>query len=773
MSISEDMGDLTRMLRENSASFEIIERLNGLKESDDESLYADFGIATHLSDKEKKRKLSSAISSQIAREQTALVKRHKLIEKLDRKLSKQGVCVSMAADTKPLDGSLLPSNVTTVHEEEPEDVIVLNPNDVRDDETADVLRIYSEEDDKNLGIKAKAKIVKRSICVNTFRVPPHLTSALKEHQKEALKAILEQEKFLLTHSMGLGKTLTALAAIEARTGDKTPQLKVIIACPKAVRDQWYIEYRKWEDVLPNMKIYEPNDDETLSVQRWDTKGGVLILHYEKFQKLNLSTDFLIVDEAHNLKNSKTKLHESVCRHTGTLLLLTGTPYQNHLKEYFTMICVLDPNLLNATLMQEYDKVFEIASLSNSTADQRAQANAKMNALSEVVKPYVHRRSSDFLFKILPPCKQFVITYNVNLKDIPSKIGALEKTNLTLEAAEDEKFKLAKFFICTLLKETNESILVFSQRKNILARLSAVFSGSSLIDGTVTDIGTRQRAVNEFQSGSPRILFMTTMTGSVGLNLQKASRVLMLDPTWNPVYTTQAVHRAFRFGQDKQVFIYRFMVANSIESRIYKLSVHKSHAASRINDGEDPERFLTLDQIYSQDLKIENEITRFDTTDPLRHLVSRVHKTYAHIETCGQNCDELTEKEKEESLNERNKIAANSSFRAFSGQILSHDDIYDTNGSLIPPLAPWYKSKVGTLVTFGEILPFSSEIVAVDFQKEYNNFTEKVRNPVGQAISKGLAWHLHLNPGEHRVRVRYILKDNQTSEWSDWSAQLYM
>ena len=95
-------------------------------------------------------------------------------------------------------------------------------------------------------------------------------------------------------------------------------------------------------------------------------------------------------------------------------------------------------------------------------------------------------------------------------------------------------------------------------------------------------------IKEFQENEDNRIFLISLkAGGVGLNLVEADYVFILDPWWNPAAENQAINRAHRIGQDKHVFVYRFITENSIEEKIQKLKERKSSLADAFINSNDP------------------------------------------------------------------------------------------------------------------------------------------------------------------------------------------
>ena len=148
-------------------------------------------------------------------------------------------------------------------------------------------------------------------------------------------------------------------------------------------------------------------------------------------------------------------------------------------------------------------------------------------------------------------------------------------------------------LCLILdeaKRVGDKVLVFSQSVPTLDYLMYILRGQqrrvSRLDGS-TNIAKRQEMVKEFNTGNQEVYLISTAAGGVGLNIHGANRVVIFDYKWNPVQEQQAIGRAFRIGQTKNVFVYRFMVAGSFEEDLQNKAVFKTQLASRVVDKKNP------------------------------------------------------------------------------------------------------------------------------------------------------------------------------------------
>ncbi|KAJ2064655.1 hypothetical protein GGI17_000797 [Coemansia sp. S146] len=127
---------------------------------------------------------------------------------------------------------------------------------------------------------------------------------------------------------------------------------------------------------------------------------------------------------------------------------------------------------------------------------------------------------------------------------------------------------------------------------------AATSGSSLrIDGS-TNIACRQDLIDSFNApNSPHYLFfISSGTGSIGVNLVAASRVIIFDVGWNPLYDEQAIARAYRYGQRRRVYVYRLITAGTWEDNLFSNNLFKVAMTRRVVDRQTTGRRNTRDEM---------------------------------------------------------------------------------------------------------------------------------------------------------------------------------
>ncbi|XP_037291881.2 DNA excision repair protein ERCC-6-like isoform X2 [Rhipicephalus microplus] len=198
------------------------------------------------------------------------------------------------------------------------------------------------------------------------------------------------------------------------------------------------------------------------------------------------------------------------------------------------------------------------------------------------------------------------------KEEGKKISIEDVTdNVLLEESGKMTFVLQ---LLTILKAEGHRTLFFSQSRKILDIVSRILTNRSFrvarLDGTINKMCERDRIVSQFQAkDSADVFLLTTQVGGVGLTLTAADRVIIYDPSWNPATDAQAVDRAYRIGQQKNVVVYRLITCSTVEEKIYRRQIFK-------------------DSIIKQTTGKQNDPMRYFTKQELRELFSLENPNYS-------------------------------------------------------------------------------------------------------------------------------------------------
>ena len=219
---------------------------------------------------------------------------------------------------------------------------------------------------------------------------------------------------------------------------------------------------------------------------------------------------------------------------------------------------------------------------------------------------------------------------------------------------------------------------------------------------------RSKMIDDF-SEQGGVMYITTKAGGVGITLHRANHVIVLDPAWNPVDDAQAVARAWRMGQEKEVKVYRLIAEGTLEERIYRLGVQKHALAARILEETDINRVYTREDLMS--LTEHEECSPVDATvlakNPVLAAISTQgsgaldYTIYCHDALFIGNDASLTDAEEIEALNDLNGILAQQP-RMLSdssgntqlvsvGQLFFKTDDDENSTELVQAYTPYYSS----------------------------------------------------------------------------------
>ncbi|MFH4975947.1 hypothetical protein AB6A40_002656 [Gnathostoma spinigerum] len=374
-------------------------------------------------------------------------------------------------------------------------------------------------------------------------------------------------------------------------------------------------------------------------------------HIEQLTRIHF--DLLVCDEAHRLKNYKGKLRE--CLHSlkaDRRLLLTGTPIQNDIDEFFSLLHFVRPEI--------FDDRMAFRELCENTT--------MMEIRNERIADVILRRTGEVLSSCLPPKHDYIIFCRPSPRqciiydrctdllppdllqiDILKKLcshpyllyqSALAKQkNRKSELSEkvlrlfDNEYKRSppgiiesgKLFVLTWLlghiRCKGESAVIASSYTKTLDMIEAVCVGLRLtvyrLDGTIS---TRDRLhiIDEFNKcpHPNKVFLLSTKAGGVGVNLTGASHFILYDSHWNPANDIQAMARIWRDGQVKECHILRLVTTGTIEEKILQRQIMKTGLGAVISSDCDSVVDFTEDNDEIRDIFSRNEITQCETHDRL-------------------------------------------------------------------------------------------------------------------------------------------------------------
>jgi SNF2 family DNA or RNA helicase len=466
--------------------------------------------------------------------------------------------------------------------------------------------------------------------------PKQFQGNLREYQKRGVSWIHYLENLglngCLADDMGLGKSAQVIARLvqeregKAKKGVPTVNPTLLIA-PTSVVGNWQKEIEKF---APHLRAVVHHGSQRIQDAE-DFQGAiancdVLITSFtlaRKDSQILESVDWhrLVVDEAQNIKNPKAAQTKAILKLPAQYrLALTGTPIENRLLDLWSIFNFLNPGYLGKEA--QFRQSFEIPIQKNNDV-------MRSGTLKKLVEPFILRRvkTDQSIIKDLPDkveqkqycnlTKEQASLYEAVVKDVEKQLqdaegiqrkGLILSTLMKLKQicnhptqflqdnsafTPDRSHKLSR--LVEMVEEAiaeGESLLVFSQFTEIGEALQRYLRQTLRANTYYLHGGTtrqkREKMIAEFQDPEtePSIFILSLKAGGVGITLTKANHVFHFDRWWNPAVEDQATDRAFRIGQQKNVFVHKFVAIGTLEERIDQMIEDKKKLAGSIVGGDE-------------------------------------------------------------------------------------------------------------------------------------------------------------------------------------------
>ncbi|HEY7246204.1 MAG TPA: DEAD/DEAH box helicase [Xanthobacteraceae bacterium] len=441
---------------------------------------------------------------------------------------------------------------------------------------------------------------------------------LLPYQREGMLHLAFAERALLADEMGLGKTVQAIAACELLARRKGIE-RVLVVCPTSLKAEW-------EEQIARFAAREARPVFGLRPARlaaYREPAFFTIVNYEQVwndaRDLNeiLRPDIIVLDEAQRIKNWQTKTARQVkSLRSPYAFVLTGTPVENRIDELYSIVQYLDPELVGPLFrfnrdfyeLDERGRPVDYQNLSQLRG--RLQGVMLRRRKSDVESELPGRTVKSFL---VPMTEEQRLRYEDYHEPAARLIAQAQRRPLRQEEFErlmmllgcmrmvcdtpaildpscriSPKLEELEGILGDLLEDPERKIIVFSEWERMLAlvRELAIEMGVETAWHTGSVPQQRRRAeIMRFKQDPACRLFLSTDSGSVGLNLQVASAVVNVDLPWNPAKLEQRIARAWRKNQTRSVTVVNLVCEDSIEHQILHLLGQKQALADGVLDGQ--------------------------------------------------------------------------------------------------------------------------------------------------------------------------------------------
>ena len=440
-----------------------------------------------------------------------------------------------------------------------------------------------------------------------------LGGELQPFQWAGVRYVLEARRAFLADEQGLGKTVEALAALEADGA-----FPAVVVCPASLKLGWEREARKW---LPHRTVAVVEGRGTVP-----PRADITVLNYEIVaahapELGRRKPRAIVVDESHYCKNPRAKRTQAVRRLAATVpadglrLALTGTPVLNHADELIAQLRVIG-RLEDFGSGARFSRTF--ATRDRGVSEERLHWHLRRRC-------FVRRLKSEVLPQ-LPAKRQVVVPvaldnereYRLAEKDViawlreqPLDLSELNaKIAATLRAerlaqlgtlqrlAARGKLHAALAWIHDFLA-SGEALVVFARHVEVQEAVLERFPDALHLLGR-DSASARDAAIGDFQEpGGPQLIVCATRVAAQGITLTRASNVAFLELEWTPAMHDQAEDRCHRIGQRDAVTAWYLLAADTIDETMTELIQRKRRTVAAVTEGHSDDSDGMVDAVIRE------------------------------------------------------------------------------------------------------------------------------------------------------------------------------
>ena len=389
----------------------------------------------------------------------------------------------------------------------------------------------------------------------------HLKATLRSYQTFGAKYIVHQKKTLLGDEMGLGKTVQAIASMAALAAEGKSHFMVV--CPASVLINWCREVKKFSD-LEVTKIHGNDEESLLS---WRQNGGVAVTTFESISRFSLPEKFkismVIADEAHYVKNpdtQRTKTLQKLLQQTEYVLFMSGTPLENKVEEMCFLVSCLQPKIAKELEDVKFLSTAEQFRLQLAPVYLRRTRDDVLQELPDLIEK---EQWCDLGYQEKQDYKDAVMSGNfMAIRQVSWQVDDLKASSKAARLLE----------LCDQAKEQGRKVIVFSFFRSTIQKVIRLL-GERCTEPITGEISPqrRQEIVDAFTKAEDgAVLVSQVQAGGTGLNIQSASVIIFCEPQIKPSIENQAIARAYRMGQVRDVLVYRLLADDTIDESMLEL-----------------------------------------------------------------------------------------------------------------------------------------------------------------------------------------------------------
>jgi len=461
-------------------------------------------------------------------------------------------------------------------------------------------------------VKNELKLYKQKFestdSIQEVEVPKGLTATLRHYQKDGLNWLNFLDDFnfgaCLADDMGLGKTIQILAFILSQREKVQHNINLVVV-PASLIFNWKAEVEKFAPSIKVKTIYA--GERTKTTDTFDDYEIILTSYGTLLSDIRFLKDYrfnyIFLDESQLIKNPDSQRYKAVrMLQSRNKVVMTGTPIENNTFDLYGQLSFACPGLFGSK--QQFADLY-------STPIDQFKDSRRAEELQKKIRPFILRRTKEQVAKELPDKTEIVLycemgeeqreVYEANKKEIQDFILGKQEDDLTKSSmhvlksittlrqicnsaallADGKSYLQASSKIDVLMEQIeskagNHKILVFSQFVTMLDLIKKQLENRGIRYEYLTgQTRKREEVVTSFQQNADIPVFLISLkAGGTGLNLTEADYVYLVDPWWNPAVENQAIDRAYRIGQHKNVMAVRLICPDTIEEKIMKLQATK-------------------------------------------------------------------------------------------------------------------------------------------------------------------------------------------------------
>ena len=458
-----------------------------------------------------------------------------------------------------------------------------------------------------------------------------LSTRLYPYQKEGVRFAVKAGKAIIADEMGLGKTVQAICCAEIYLRQKMVE-NALIVCPTSLKYQWKSEIERFT----GREVVLIEGYASRRLELYKASAPYKIVSYQSLandiKSLNrLSVDLLVMDEVQRLKNWNTQLAQAVRRiDSHYSVLLSGTPLENKLDELVSIVQLADPYCLSPLYRFRHEHIVtdpatgKVIGYKNLSDIRQRLSDTLIRRTKQSVRLQLPGRTDQY---VLIPMTQQQSSRHEELRAAVSRLASKwmrtkflseeERRRLLLmlgqmrmladstfiidqdlDGRHDVKVGEVMNILSDALEGSDTKVVIFSEWER-MARLVAMELDVrglcyEFLHGSL-EAKKRNEVIERFQNDSQCRIFLSTDTGSTGLNLQAAGIIINLDLPWNPAVLEQRIGRIYRIGQEMPVQVINLVSKDSIEEQMIDRLHFKRSLFEGTLDGGDDTIFLSEDR----------------------------------------------------------------------------------------------------------------------------------------------------------------------------------